>query len=64
MGESRGLLITGRLLKLKRAEVICAFQKRAVTERDTDDVKALMLAGLIGSSGEVTVKRRSDDSPR
>ena len=53
-----------RLLKLKRAEMFSAFQKRAVTDGDTDDVKALILAGLIGSSGEVTVKRRSDDSPR
>jgi len=54
MVESRGLLLfTGRLLKLKRARVISAFQQRAVNERDADGVTALMLAGLSGSSGEV-----------
>ena len=29
-----------RLLKLKRTEMFSAFQKRAVTDGDTDDVKA------------------------
>ena len=53
-----------QLQTAKAKAVFSAFQKRAVTDGDTDDVKALILADLIGSSGEVTVKRRSDDSPR